>query len=160
MLTKDKRWSYKRPLVLIPLVVAALSVLLVAFAIFSTVIESNRPTYYERGSDFPLDELPPSAHDVRFAPTAAFAPMGTAYEFRCTEAEYLDWVERTRREYPELSEVRTQDSGQHVAIDRSGKAQIVRLRDFLISEWRFEDQGFYLVYDPAAGRAIRWSHSR
>ena len=39
-------------------------------------IERNRPTHYELGSQFPLDELPPSARDVRYMHHREFAPWG------------------------------------------------------------------------------------
>ena len=157
---KAKRGWYKRPMVIIILGIVAMPVLLVAFAISSVVFESKRPTYYENGSDFPLDKLPPSAHDVRFSPEVPFSPLGRTYEFRRTEADFRDWVERSRHRFPKLSVVQTQDQAFHATIDRSGNVELELLRNFLVSKWTLGDQGFYLVYDPATGRAIRWSHSR
>jgi hypothetical protein len=157
---KAKRRWYKRPLLIIILVVIALPIALIGYTVVSIAIEARRPTYYPKGSDFPLDELPPSAYDVRFAPTAPFAPLGRAYEFRCKEQEYRDWVHRVRLDYPKLGEIRTVESGRHPTIDTAGKVELQSLYNFLISEWRFEDQGLHLVYDRASGRAIRWSHSR
>lgn len=160
MSAKNKRRWYQRPWIVVSLATTALLVALIVSVIVSTVIESNRPTFYEKGSDFRLDKLPPSAHDVRFAPVSPFSSLGLTYEFRCTEADYRDWVARIRQKNPDLGEIHIQDFGQQPTIDKSGVIELVPLRDYLISEWRFEDRGIHLVYDPATGRAIRWSHSR
>ena len=142
---------------LIPL---TLIVALIGFTFIQSRIESNRPTYYAKGEDFSLDDLPLSAHDVRFVGTAPFSPWGRAYEFKCTEQDYRLWVAQTRKEHPKLSEIRNEDSAFLPTITKEGKIKDQRISDVLISDWTFQDQGFYLVYDKKASRAIRWSHSR
>lgn len=127
--------------------------------------EKNRPTYYERGSDFPLDDLPVSAHDVRFSPRMPFAPNGRTYEFKCTESDYREWVRKARLKHPELSEVRIEvrdlfSLRRLPVVARDGTVSEDAVADFLISDWTYTDQGLYYAYDRKGGRAIKWSHSR
>lgn len=62
--------------------------------------------------------------------------------------------------HPELSEIRVEDSNYLPTVARDGTVSEERVDDFLISDWRFTDQGLYYAYDKKGGRAIRWSHSR
>ena len=154
-----RRW-YKRPLFIAPLILIGIPVALVTIIATMTTIELNRPRWYENGSDFPLDRLPPSAHDVRFVPSYPFSPVGRSYEFRCTEEDYRQWVEQTRRKLPNLSDIRTEENGIYFSIGRSGAEQQVLLYNVLISDWREDDQSIYLVYNPETGTALRRSSSR
>lgn len=122
--------------------------------------EENLPTYFEYGGSFPIDALPPSSTDVRLYKSAAFAPWGRAYEFRCSEAEYRSWVEMKRRKDPDLSPIRTGKNDMIPTISRSGEISFDRLDVFLVSDWKEQDAGYYLVYDPKNGRAVTWSHTR
>lgn len=158
----QRKW-YRRPGCLVALVIAALPVMFVAYAIFHDWREANRPTYYEFAKDFTLDELPSSARDIRLCPHTPFSPLGIAYEFKCTEQDYRDWVRQTREKTPELSEIRVGDplpEPDIASIARDGTVTWDKNQRCLISDWRFEDQGLYLVYDLEAGKAVRWSHSR
>lgn len=160
--TQRKAW-FAKPGCIISLVVGFALAVLVGHDIVVGYIERNRPTHYEFGSDFPLDELPPSARDVRFMYHKAFSPWGRAYEFRCTESDFRDWVTRARSKHPELSEIREGDRFVDTAlpiINRDGTYDEVQADDILISDWRFEDQGLYFAFDRATGRAVTWSHSR
>lgn len=156
---KQQKW-YRRWGCLIPLLVVSLPICAIGFALVQGLIESNRPTYYKNGADFPLDDLPESAHDVRLAPSVSFSPIGRAYEFKCSEDDYRSWVEKTRKGQTKLSEIRVEDRGLHPSISQEGVLELEVVGDFLVSDWRFEDQGFYLIYDKKASRAVRWAHSR
>ncbi|MGJ8657775.1 MAG: hypothetical protein ACSHX6_15110 [Akkermansiaceae bacterium] len=123
-------------------------------------IESNRATYYAKGEDFSIDDLPPSAHDVKYVSTAPFSPLGRAYEFKCSEQDYKTWVDQTLKDNPKLSNVRQEKDRIVPFISREGEFKRQIITDILISDWTLEDQGIYLVYDKKASRAIRWSHSR
>ena len=132
----------------------------VAWVVIQIRFEENLPTYFARGSSFPVDELPPTSTDVRLYKSAAFAPWGRAYEFKCTEAEYRNWVERKRRKDSDLSAIRRAQNDMIPTIARSGEISFEALDEFLVSDWKEEDSGYYLVYDPKNGRAVTWSHSR
>ena len=160
--TNRKKW-YRRPGCLIPFLIALLPILFVGYGFLEVWIEKNRPTYYEQGSDFSLDDLPASARDVRFSPHLPFSPSGRKYEFKCTEGDYREWVKKTKVKHPELSDIRLGDpymDGSLPTVSREGTVDEVEIEEFLISSWRYTDQGFYLAYDIKGGRAIRWSHSR
>jgi hypothetical protein len=158
---KQPKW-YRRAGCLIPLLIVLSPFVLIGYGILEVWIERNRPTYYERGNDFPLDDLPASARDVRFCPSMPFAPSGRTYEFKCTESDYREWVRKARLKLPELSEVRVGNSGSHFlpVVSRDGSVSEEIVDDFLISDWTYTDQGLYYAYDLKGGRAIRWSHSR
>lgn len=145
---------------MIPLCVISIPACLIVCLFVEQWIESNRPTYYEHGADFPLDDLPASAHDVRFVQQTSFSPIGCAYEFKCSEEDYRGWVQNTRRTHPKLSNIRLEDWGQHPSISTEGILELEVVKDFLVSDWRFEDQGFYLIFDKKTSRAVRWEHSR
>ena len=155
------KW-YRRAGCLVPLVIVLSPFLLIGYGVLEVWIEKNRPTYYERGSDFPLDDLPASAHDVRFSPSMPFAPSGRTYEFKCTESDYREWARKARLKHPELSELRVVDGNYHFLpmVARDGSVSEERVEDLLISDWTYTDQGLYFAYDRKGGRAIRWSHSR
>ncbi|MDA0768182.1 MAG: hypothetical protein O3A92_15345 [Verrucomicrobia bacterium] len=145
---------------LILLAILSIPIGVVAYFAIEVWIEHRRPTYYESAANFPLDDLPTGAHEIRFMPTGSLGPWGRTYEFRCTEDEYLEWVGRTRILSEELGEVREEEWGMHPAIARDGSVELEVVENYLVSDWTFEDQGFYLVYDRKNERAIRWSHSR
>jgi hypothetical protein len=161
---KQSKW-YRRTGCLIPLLIVLSPFLLIGYGVLEVWIEKNRPTYYERGSDFPLDDLPASAHDVRFCPSMPFAPSGRTYEFKCTESDYREWARKARLKHPELSEVRVVESDflsseRLPAVARDGTVSEESVTDYLISDWIYTDQGLYFAYDRNGGRAIKWSHSR
>jgi hypothetical protein len=158
----QRKWS-ERSGCLILFVVAALPVLFIFYAIFDDWYEANRPTYYEQAEYFPVDDLPSSAKDIRFNPSYPFSAVGRTYEFKCTEQDYRDWVRRKKHKTPKLSEIRLGDPLSELeiaSIARDGTVTWNKVGNYLISDWRFEDQGYYLVYDLEAGRAVKWSHSR
>jgi hypothetical protein len=158
---KQPKW-YRRAGCLIPLLIALSPFFLIGYGILEVWIEKNRPTYYERGSDFPLDDLPASARDVLFSPSMPFAPSGRTYEFKCTESDYREWARKARLKHTELSEVRVGNRGSHFlpVVSRDGSVSHEIVDDFLISDWTYTDQGLYYAFDLKGGRAIRWSHSR
>ena len=161
---KQPKW-YRRAGCLIPLLIVLSPFLLIGYGILEVWIEKNRPTYYERGQDFPLDDLPASAHDVRFCPSMPFAPSGRTYEFKCTESDFREWASKARLKHPELSEVRVERSeflseNRLPVVSRDGIVSEETVGDYLISDWRYTDQGLYFAYDLKSGRAIKWSHSR
>ena len=143
--------------ILVPIL---LFVFLISLAYLQNQKEASRPTYYETAHDFPLDELPDSAHDIRFIPAVAFSAWGRSYEFKCTESDFIEWVEEKRISHPKLSPVRRESDEVHPSISKEGIATMDRVEELLISDWNFEDEGLYFVYDLDQGRAIRWSHSR
>ena len=159
---KPRRW-YRRPGCLIRLLFALLPVLFIAFAIIHDWYEANRPTYYERAADFPVDDLPSSAKNIRYCPHTPFSPLGRSYQFECSEQDYREWVRKTRITRPELSDIRAGDplpEPDIPVIAKHGTVTWSKVENYLISDWRFEDQGLYLVYDIEGGRAVRWAHSR
>lgn len=145
---------------MIPLLIGFLLLILIGHDIIVGRIESNRPTYYESGDSFPLDNLPPSAREVHFRNTAAFDAWGRSYEFECTEQDFRDWVAKARNAYPKLSPIRREASYALPVILKDGSIDSKLARDVLISDWTYTDLGQYYVYDPSRGRAITWSHSR
>jgi len=153
MSSPQKKW-YQRIGCLIPII---LILLLISFILIGGWMTSNRATYYASGEDFRIDDLPPTAHDVRLEQQTFTAP---AYEFKCSETDYRNWVSSTRKKHPKLSIIRDEEIGYCVTISRAGVLDNQKLSNILISDWTFEDQGFYLVYDKKTTRAIRWSHSR
>lgn len=155
------KW-YRRVGCLILLLIGISPFLLIGFTLLQVQIEKNRPTYYPRGSDFPLDDLPASAYDVRFCPSMPFDPSGRTYEFKCTENDYLEWARKAKIKHPEISEVRAVKSDIHrlPVVSRKGIVSEEKVSDYLISDWTYTDQGLYFAYDRKGGRAIRWSHSR
>lgn len=120
----------------------------------------NRPTYYARAADCPIKSLPASATDIHFCQPMPFAPLATSYQFICTEDGYRQWVEEIKKEHPELGEIELQDRSVQLRIHRDGTVSQDLIGPLLISAWRHEDQGFYLVYDLKERRAIHWAHSR
>lgn len=65
-----------------------------------------------------------------------------------------------RRKDPDLSPIRTGENDMIPTISRSGEISFDRLDVFLVSDWKEQDAGYYLVYDPKNGRAVTWSHTR
>jgi hypothetical protein len=158
------KW-YRRAGCLIPLAVVLSPVLFMGYGFLEIWIETNRPTYYESGKDFPLDDLPASANDVRFSPHQPFCAEGRTYEFKCTVSDYREWVRKARLKHPELSEVRVEGSdflhrSRLPVVARDGTVSEEIVDDYLISDWRYTDQGLYFAYDLKGGRAVKWSHSR
>ena len=135
-------------------------VIIVGHDIVVGTIEENRPTYYENGADFPLDDLPPSARNVHFRKHLPFDPWGRSYEFDCTENDFLTWASKKREEHPELSPIRTELTYGMPVILKNATVDSIVAREVLISDWTYTDQGLYVVYDRDRGRAITWSHSR
>jgi hypothetical protein len=147
----------------IGVIIASLPLLFIAYAIIHDWYEANRPTYYATAADFPVDDLPASAKDIRYCPHTPFSPLGRTYDFECTEQDYREWVRRTRLKRPELSEISLGDplrESDFPSVAKDGTVTWIEVERFLISDWRFEDQGSYLLYNLDAGRAIKWSHSR
>ena len=132
----------------------------VAWVVIQIRFEENLPTYFEHGGSFPVDDLPPTSTDVRLYKSATFAPWGRAYEFKCTEAEYRNWVAKKRTKDSSLSVIRTERNDMIPTINKSGEISFEALDVFLVSDWKEQDSGYYLVYDPKNGRAVTWSHSR
>ena len=157
--TSTAPWGWKRTCITL-LLVFLMPIGFVGYIFLQAQIEQNHPTYYEKGSDFHLDDLPCTAHDVRFMPAGGLGPWGRAYEFQCSETDYRSWVAQKRRQHPELCQIREEARDHLPAITKDGRVEFKLVEDFLISDWRFEDQGYYLVYDRKDGRAITWSHSR
>ncbi len=157
---KQPKW-YRRASCLIPLLIVLSPFLLIGLTLLEVWIEKSRPTFYELGSEFPLDELPGSARDVRFSPSMPFAPMGRTYEFKCTETDYREWARKARLKYPEISEVREEKHYYRVpTVAKDGAVTESIVMDLLIADWTYTDQGLYFAYDRKEGRAIHWSHSR
>lgn len=156
-MTKRKWYKKKRFLLPIFAIVAAFG--FVGFVVFSIWADMNRPTYYERGSDFPFDKLPPSARHVRTTRPVPFAP-NSIYDFECTESDFRLWVEATRRKHPELGIIEESPRGVYPFFDKDGEIDQRVISNCLVSQWTFEDQGLHLVYDQTTGRALRWYHSR
>jgi endogenous inhibitor of DNA gyrase (YacG/DUF329 family) len=158
------KW-YRRPGRLILLGVVLSPFLFIGYGFLEIWIETNRPTYYEFGRDFPLDDLPASAKDVRFSPHQPFCAEGRTYEFKCTEMDYREWARKARLKHPELSEVRVEESeflrsNRLPTVSKDGVVSEEIVGDYLISDWRYTDQGLYFAYDLKGGRAVKWSHSR
>ena len=158
------KW-YRRAGCLIPLSIILFPTLFVGYGFLEIWIETHRPTHYERGKDFPLDDLPNSGSDVRFSPHMPFSPEGRTYEFKCTESDYREWARKARLKHPKLSEVRVVESdlfssNRLPTVARDGTVTEESVADYLISDWKYSDQGLYFAYDRKGGRAIRWSHSR
>jgi hypothetical protein len=156
---QTKPW-YKRKRNLIPLGIFLAPFCLILIGILGSWYEASRPSYYERGSEFPLDDLPDSAKDIYFRPRIAFDPWGRTYEFTCTEEEFRSWVDRKRIENPKLSEIRKESNFYCPIISREGSIEMESIDEVLVSDWRFEDQGSFCIYDLSRKRALRWSHSR
>jgi hypothetical protein len=94
------RW-YRRPGCLIVL----LPVILIAYGIFHDWYEANRPTYYEEAKDFPVDDLPTSARDIRYSPKMPLGPGRRSYEFLCSESDFREWARKWRVTEPKLGPV-------------------------------------------------------
>lgn len=120
----------------------------------------NRPTYYARAADCPIKSLPASATDIHFCQPMPFAPLATSYQFICSEDSYRQWVDETKKNHPELGEIELNDRGVQLRIHPDGSVSQDLIGPHLISAWRHEDEGLYLVYDLKEHRAIRWAHSR
>ena len=155
-----KRAWYRRKGCLLGVIALIAPFAFVGFLILAAWFESSGPTYYERGSEFPFDKLPASAHDVRLVRSSPFASTGRVYEFTCTEEDFRSWVDATRIENPELGDIKKVEYGTRPFITSNGELEIKPISEFLISEWTFEDQGLHLIYEKKVGRALRWSHSR
>ena len=145
---------------MVPLSIIIVLVIIVGHDIVVSTIEEKRPTYYMNGADFTLDDLPHSARNVHFLNHVSFGAWGRAYEFDCTEKDFMMWASKKREEHPELSPIRTELRYEMPVILKDATVNSIVAREVLISDWRYTDQGLYVVYDRDRGRAITWSHSR
>lgn len=117
----------------------------------------NRVGQAALGADAPLSELPPDATNVRWFLPGAFGP-NTAYEFTTTEVNFRRWakdVSPSGTTGPHLGEytIMIWDQSANLAMDRN-------IEDAIAYEWWEGDQGVYMAYDRATGRAYYHSHSR
>ncbi len=155
---RERHWVIFIPVALVPTFLAV-------YFIFGYLKirkeERSRPTFYAARQEFPYEKLPFDAFDIHYvSPGPVFAPIGLAYECKCTEAGYREWVAMMQVKYPEIGDIREEKDGVSFTISARGEMKQVRIGRYLISEWKFEDQGLHLEYNLKTGRAFRWSHSR
>lgn len=159
IVTSKASWAWRRTVTALA-ALCLLGVGVIGLAVLQAWIDYKRPTHYASGPDFPLCDLPPSAHDIRMIPRLPFAPWGLSYEFRCTESDFLAWLETARVNHPELSPLREEINYYLPLIAPDGSYEDEAVARVLLSDWTFEDQGLYYAYERASGRAVTWSHSR
>ena len=162
--------STSRKLFICIALVAGLATLGLGLAVGIAVYrETNRPTYYEHAATFDIAAIPPGASDIRSTKSIPFSPQGLCFQFHCTEVEYRMWVSQERLKNPKLSDVvavdargfrSNQEPSMQPRIEKDGTLTLEPLRYYLLSSWKKDDSGLYLVFDITEQRAIRWSHSR
>lgn len=131
----------------------------IAAIVISSQIELLRPTHYSQPAKFSYP-IPESATDIRRTRTVPFDPTPICFQFQCSHHDFEQWVANARIKDARLSELVENSKGMRPHISQSGQEQHQELGRHLMSEWRFEDQGHYYLYDFATGTAVRWRHTR